>query len=215
MDRPDDVAAAATLLNNGNGWAVWIGDSNLDPYVQQSFDHFAESEWGHPNGGVCGNCKTEASKLIDYARQLQFKDLAESANYAYVTSDSQDFAYALSDAVAGAINALNAYGQAYGPGLGIVTATSSNGTTVLAAGPVGGQSYAGAGGSGLAGGTYSNQQFGGGNFGGVGPNGFGGLGAGFGGIGGGFAYGIGGQGFGGVGNNSAGMTFGGGPLKKF
>ncbi len=70
-DQPEDIAAANQALREGK--AQRVGDSTLDPYIQRSFDVLNKKENEHMNGLVYYNCKTETTKLINGAKQLQQK----------------------------------------------------------------------------------------------------------------------------------------------
>lgn len=70
-DQPEDIAAANEALKLGGNYLNKVGDSSLDPYVNQAFNNLKQNEPEHPNGIIDNNCKSEATGLTDEAQQLQ------------------------------------------------------------------------------------------------------------------------------------------------
>jgi RHS repeat-associated protein len=66
LDQPEDIAAANEALKNGHYWNE--GGSQLDPFVDKAFHELDKKENEHVNLGVARNCKTEAKKLLDKAK---------------------------------------------------------------------------------------------------------------------------------------------------
>ena len=137
-----DVTGANAI--NNNGWGSWQGPASLDKYVQQAFDWISGNP-GHTNFLAFYNCKQEAIALVSIARVLQAQAQGLASTGSGVTMGTVGFTgfdyvgYSMPTAVAGAIDALNAYGATNGPGYGVVTATDSQGhTRVIAGGFVGG-----------------------------------------------------------------------------
>jgi RHS repeat-associated protein len=137
-----DITAANAV--NSNDWGTWQGPESLDKYVQQAFDSVS-GDPGHFNFLAFYNCKQEAIALVSIARVLQAQAQGLASNGSGVTmgmvgvTGFDYIGYSMPTAVAGAIDALNAYGASHGPGFGVVTATDSEGhTRVIAGGFVGG-----------------------------------------------------------------------------
>lgn len=159
-----DRTAAATLIQAGAG--SWQGPASFDKYVQQAFNILSQNP-GHINLLDFYNCKQEAIALIAIARYLQSVDQGLIMGFTSLSSEEGSgqqgggkpfdyVGYSLTNAVAGAIAALNAYGQSHGPGIGIVTARSSTGTEILAAGFVGGGGFAAGQGFGAFDGSFAS-----------------------------------------------------------
>lgn len=70
-NRDEDVAAAKQALQMGGNYLHKVGDASLDKYVGDAFKDLKQNEPQHKNGIVDNNCKSEALKLIDRAKELQ------------------------------------------------------------------------------------------------------------------------------------------------
>ena len=59
-------------------WASRQGGRDLDPFVHKAFNELNKPENEHANYIVINNCKTETSKLINRAKELQRQSIAPS-----------------------------------------------------------------------------------------------------------------------------------------
>ncbi|HXR05420.1 MAG TPA: RHS repeat-associated core domain-containing protein [Verrucomicrobiae bacterium] len=70
-DFDPDKAAARQALKDGGNYLKKIGDSSLDPFVQQAFNNLNQKQNEHGNGWIVNNCKSEAKGLESKAKKLQ------------------------------------------------------------------------------------------------------------------------------------------------
>jgi RHS repeat-associated protein len=76
-DQPEDRIAAINALERASGAPGYLnrlnklGDSTLDPHVEKAFKELDKKENEHQNLGVARNCKTEATKLENRAKELK------------------------------------------------------------------------------------------------------------------------------------------------
>ncbi|HEV7426701.1 MAG TPA: RHS repeat-associated core domain-containing protein, partial [Thermoanaerobaculia bacterium] len=78
---PEDLTAAAKAYGTSEllrlVYASREGDASLDPYIDKVFQEHANranDRSNHANYGVCRNCKTEASEIIDEAKRRKADD---------------------------------------------------------------------------------------------------------------------------------------------
>jgi hypothetical protein len=50
-----------------------VADESLDPFVDAAFYQLNKKDNGHINWGIAKNCKAEATKLLELARELHAK----------------------------------------------------------------------------------------------------------------------------------------------
>ncbi len=77
-DQPEDFAAAIDALRRGN--AQFIGNSNLDPYIDAQFNRRKNPKYNHPNGWCAFNCKTEADFNLIGPAQVAAGNTGTSCN---------------------------------------------------------------------------------------------------------------------------------------
>ena len=70
-DYGPDRAAANQALKLGGNYLHKIGDSSLDDYMDQAFNQMNDKANDHKNGVIRNNCKSEATKLENKAKELQ------------------------------------------------------------------------------------------------------------------------------------------------
>lgn len=70
-DQPEDLLAAQEGLEQRT--AVKEGNADLDPFVEKAYHRNVKASKQHDNGGTHDNCKTEAKRLLDKAREIQKK----------------------------------------------------------------------------------------------------------------------------------------------
>jgi len=75
LNQPEDLAAAAQALNNGD--AVLEDGDYMDPFYQQAFNDLNNPANNHANWIVGRNCKTEATNLSVHAHQLYLNSLIQ------------------------------------------------------------------------------------------------------------------------------------------
>ena len=71
-----DLKTAQEAIDKG--WASRQGGRDLDPFVHKAFNELNKPENEHANYIVTNNCKTETSKLINRAKELQRQSMAPS-----------------------------------------------------------------------------------------------------------------------------------------
>jgi RHS repeat-associated protein len=68
-NQPEDRCAAQQALKSGK--LTKVGDSDLDPYIDSTFNSMNYFQFEHANHWIIDNCKTEANNLIQGAQQSQ------------------------------------------------------------------------------------------------------------------------------------------------
>ncbi len=72
VDQEMDEIAAIQAIADPSVRGPRIGDASLDPYVEAAFQTLdADPSSLHPNGWICNNCKSEATRLTDEAQRQQ------------------------------------------------------------------------------------------------------------------------------------------------
>ena len=89
IDQREDKSTAEQGLRKD--WAKKEGDSRLDRQVQKAFDQLNNKNNEHANGWIRNNCKDEAQKLLNKARELQKQEQqkASRSELAPTASDAE------------------------------------------------------------------------------------------------------------------------------